>query len=147
MSIQEYQEGVKTKIASWHLGRKLIWIVSIALLCFIAYVAFYVYYPYSEGTRTGYLRKLSHKGFVFKTWEGELFMPGVASSVDGAQLVTGGNIFLFSVKRGDDQVIKDLQEAETNNTHPVTLHYKQYLKQFDWRGETVYFVDKVTKQQ
>ncbi len=147
MSIQEYQDGVKNRVASWHLMRKAMWILGIALVIGAAVAAFYIYYPYSDGSRTGYLRKLSHKGLAFKTWEGELFMPGAASSVDGSQVVTGGNIFLFSVKNGEDQVIKDLQEAEMNNTRPVTLHYKQYLKQFDWRGETTYFVDRVTKQQ
>ncbi len=146
MSIQEYQEGVKDRVASWHLKRKLMWILGIALLCLVAYVVFYVYYPYSEGTRTGYMRKLSHKGMVFKTWEGELQMPGITSAADGNQMVTGGNIWLFSVKRGEDQVVKDLQDAEASNAR-VTLHYTQYLKQFEWRGETVYFVDKVTKQQ
>ncbi|MBL7815183.1 MAG: hypothetical protein JNL70_09235 [Saprospiraceae bacterium] len=145
MSIQEYQEGLKSKVASWHLGRKLIWAGVIVLLFFIAYAAFYIYYPYSEGTRTGYIRKLSHKGMVFKTWEGELQMPGITSAADGNQMVTGGNIWLFSVKRGEDEVVKGLQEAEATNQR-VTLHYVQYLKQFQWRGETVYFIDKVTKQ-
>ncbi len=146
MSIQEYQSGVKDRVTSWHLKRKLFWFLGIALLCFAVYVAFYVYYPYSEGTRTGYMRKLSNKGFVYKTWEGELQMPGITSAADGREMVTGGNIWLFSVKRGEDQVVKDLQDAEASNAR-VTLHYTQYLKQFDWRGETVYFVDKVTKQQ
>lgn len=146
MSIQEYQTSLKDRVASWNLFRKAMWILGIALLCFIAYVVFYVYYPYSEGTRTGYMRKLSHKGMVFKTYEGELQMPGITSAADGNQMVTGGNIWLFSVKRSEDQVVKDLQDAEANNLR-VTLHYTQYLKQFDWRGETVYFVDKVTKQQ
>jgi hypothetical protein len=147
MSIQEYKESLKDRIASWHLFRKAMWILGIALVIGIAVAAFYIYYPYSDGTRTGYLRKLSHKGLAFKTWEGELFMPGAVSPGDASQVVTGGNLFMFSVRNGDDQVIKDLQDAEAHNTHPVTLHYKQYLKQFDWRGETTYFVDKVTKQQ
>lgn len=146
MSIQEYQSEVKDRVTSWHLKRKLMWFLGIALLVLITIAAIYVYYPYSEGTRTGYMRKLSHKGMMFKTWEGELQMPGITSAADGNQMVTGGNIWLFSVKRGEDQVIKDLQEAEASNTR-VTLHYKQYLKQFEWRGETVYFVDKVAKQQ
>jgi hypothetical protein len=146
MSIQEYGENVKGRVASWHLLRKAAWILGIALLCFIGYVAFYVYYPYSEGTRTGYLSKLSHKGIVFKTWEGQLQIPGITASTDQSQLEAGGNMWLFSVKRGEDNVIKDLQDAEANHTR-VTLHYTQYLKQFQWRGETVYFVTKVTKQQ
>jgi hypothetical protein len=121
------------------------WVLAIALLCFVGYVAFYVYYPYSSGTRTGYMRKLSYKGFLFKTYEGELQMPGITSAADGNQMVTGGNIWLFSVKRSDDEVVKALQEAEAAGSR-VTLHYTQYLKQFQWRGETPYFVTKVTKQ-
>lgn len=146
MAIQEYEKSMKDRIASWHIMRKVFWILGIALLCFAAYVAFYIYYPYSDGTRTGYLRKLSHKGMVFKTYEGELQMSGFPAPVDGSSVVTGGNVWLFSVKRGDDQVVKDLQEAEAHNQR-VTLHYTQYLKQFDWRGETVYFVTKVVPQQ
>ena len=146
MAIQEYEKSMKERIASWHIMRKIFWILGIALLCFGAYVAFIVYYPYSTGTRTGYMRKLSHKGMVFKTYEGELQMPGITSAADGNQMVTGGNIWLFSVKRGDDEVVQALQTAEANNAR-VTLHYTQYLKQFEWRGETVYFVTKVTPQQ
>lgn len=146
MAIQEYEKSLKDRIASWHIMRKIFWILGIALVCFGAYVAFIVYYPYSTGTRTGYMRKLSHKGMVFKTYEGELQMPGITSAADGNQMVTGGNIWLFSVKRGDDEVVQALQTAEANNAR-VTLHYTQYLKQFEWRGETVYFVTKVTPQQ
>ena len=146
MAIQEYGKSLKDRIASWHIMRKIFWILGIALVCFGAYVAFIVYYPYSTGTRTGYMRKLSHKGMVFKTYEGELQMPGITSAADGNQMVTGGNIWLFSVKRGDDEVVSALQAAEANNAR-VTLHYTQYLKQFEWRGETVYFVTKVTPQQ
>lgn len=146
MAIQEYGKSLKERIASWHIMRKIFWILGIALVCFGAYVAFIVYFPYSTGTRTGYMRKLSHKGMVFKTYEGELQMPGITSAADGNQMVTGGNIWLFSVKRGDDEVVQALQTAEANNAR-VTLHYTQYLKQFEWRGETVYFVTKVTPQQ
>jgi len=38
-------------------------------------------WSYSEGTRAGYLQKFSHKGWICKTWEGELALttvPGVA---------------------------------------------------------------------
>jgi uncharacterized protein YwgA len=147
MSIQEYQDRAKAEVKSWKLMRKFIWICVIALLAFAAYAAFYIYYPYSDGTRTGVLRKLSHKGYVFKTWEGELQMPGaIISQGSNDPMMSNSGTFQFSVERGDDAVIQALQEAEQKGSR-VTLHYKQYLKQFDWRGETVYFVDKVTIQQ
>ena len=146
MSIQEYEKSMKDRVSSWHLMRKFFWILGIALLCFMAYAAFYVYYPYSEGTRTGTIRKLSHKGMFIKTWEGELQMSGLTTPIDINQFPGGGNVWLFSVKRGDDEVIKGLQDSEASGNR-VTLHYTQYLKQFFWRGETVYFVTQVTKQQ
>ena len=146
MSIQEYGTSFKDRVSSWHLMRKAAWILAIALVCYGAYWAFFINYSYSDGTRTGFLRKLSHKGMVFKTWEGELQMSGIPAPVEQGQLATGGNVWLFSVKSGDEQVIKDLQDAEARNVR-VTLNYTQYLKKFVWRGETEYFVTKVTPQQ
>jgi hypothetical protein len=144
MSIQEYQERAKAEVKSWRLLRKFIWLCVIALIGFIAYAAFYIYYPYSEGTRTGIMRKLSHKGFVFKTWEGELQMPAaiISQGATNDPMMTNAGTWQFSVERGEDEVIKKLQEAEQKG-----MHYKQYLKQFDWRGETVYFVDNVLISQ
>ena len=46
--------------------------VTIIILAFASYFAFVYYVPYSEGVRSGELIKISHKGVVFKTWEGEL---------------------------------------------------------------------------
>ena len=146
MSIQEYQDSAKSTIASWHLMRKFFWIVGILAVCFAIYAALIVYYPYSEGTRTGILQKLSHKGYVIKTWEGELQMRGVLAGQDPNMMNMGGNIWQFSVGRGEDAVIQALQAAEAKGAR-VTLHYTQYSRQFDWRGETVYFVTKVTEAQ
>jgi hypothetical protein len=146
MSIQEYQDRAKNEVASWHLMRKFFWLLALFIVGFAIYAAAIVYYPYSEGTRTGVLQKLSHKGYIIKTWEGELQMRGIMTPQDGASMNLGGNIWSFSVGRGEDAVIQALQAAEAKGTR-VTLHYTQYSRQFDWRGETVYFVDKVTEAQ
>jgi hypothetical protein len=92
------------------------------------------------------LQKLSHKGYVIKTWEGELQMRGVIMPQDGTPMNMGGNIWQFSVGRDKDAVIQALQNAESKGSR-VTLHYTQYSRQFDWRGETVYFINKVTDAQ
>jgi hypothetical protein len=146
MSIREYQRDAKATIASWNLRRKFFWALAILILGVVAYYSFYIFYPYSEGTRTGYVRKLSHKGFVFKTWEGELQMPmtTAAAPTDGSQMALGGNVWSFSVSSSNKQVIQSLQKAEQAGAR-VTLHYTQYLKQFDWRGETVYFINQVSQ--
>jgi hypothetical protein len=146
MSIQDYQDRAKSEVASWHLMRKFLWIVALLVVGFSIYAAAVVFYPYSEGTRTGVLQKLSHKGYVIKTWEGELQMRGVITPQDGSPMNMGGNIWQFSVGRGQDGVIQALQNAEAKGSR-VTLHYTQYSRQFDWRGETVYFVNQVTDAQ
>jgi hypothetical protein len=146
MSIQEYQDRAKNEVASWHLMRKFFWLVALAFIVFAIYAAFIVYWPFSEGTRTGVMQKLSHKGYVIKTWEGELQMRGVITPQDGSPMNMGGNIWQFSVGRGEDGVIQALQNAEAKGAR-VTLHYTQYSRQFGWRGETAYFVTKVTEAQ
>ena len=51
------------------------------ILLFVLYTMAALSWSYSEGTRAGYLQKFSHKGWICKTWEGELALttvPGVA---------------------------------------------------------------------
>jgi hypothetical protein len=60
----------------WLVGALLL-----PLLGFAAYLAFVLNWSYSDGERAGYLQKFSRKGWVCKTYEGELAMttvPGVA---------------------------------------------------------------------
>ena len=128
-----------------HWKRRLWTIVALLVLAGIAYTAFVLWFPYSTGERTGVVRKVSQKGIAFKTWEGELQMPGIIQGTDQSQMnqmITGGNVWEFSIERGNDGVVKAIQEAEAKGNR-VTLHYKQYLKQFQWRGETTYFITSV----
>jgi hypothetical protein len=142
MSYDNLGQSLKARIASWHLRKKFFWILGIALLSFIVWLLVILYYPYSEGTRTGVIRKLSHKGYIFKTWEGELQMSGIPVPSDANQVVTGGNVWSFSVDASNGEVIQALQKAESSGGR-VTLHYIERLKQFDWRGDTKYFVKRV----
>ena len=87
MSISEIKDGVNTRIAALHLRRKFFWLLAIILLGVAIYSAIILYYPYSDGTRTGLLRKFSHKGYVFKTWEGELQMSAVMVPNDASGAV------------------------------------------------------------
>ncbi len=144
MSISELKSGVSDRISALHLRRKFFWILAILGLGLAIYSAIILYYPYSEGTRSGILRKLSHKGFIFKTWEGELQMSAVMVPSPTDDNIAGGNIWLFSVK--DDATIKSLQEAEVTGKR-VNLHYKEHLKALFWRGDTRYFVDGVSVVQ
>jgi hypothetical protein len=143
MSIQEYSESLKNRVASWRLKKKLAWATALVLLGLVAWVLIILYYPYSDGTRTGIVRKLSYKGYVFKTWEGELQMSGFLTPMDGTQIATGGNLWNFSVDNDRQDVVNVLKEAESTGKR-VTLHYVERLRQFDWRGDTKYFIDGVS---
>ncbi|MEO0044061.1 MAG: hypothetical protein RL329_3509 [Bacteroidota bacterium] len=135
MSIQDYTEKAKDELSSWNLLRKFIILASVAAFCFLIWGLFLMYYNYSSGSRGGIVRKLSHKGFIFKTWEGELDMTNYAA-------MGANNIWYFSVCEDEAEVIKQLQDAEANHKR-VSLYYKEKLRKFAWRGETKYFIDKV----
>ncbi len=107
----------------------------------ILVVLFVIYYfnymaVYSEGNRAGTLIKFSKKGWLFKTYEGELNQGGVANPVPGTAMVN--QIWKFSVKK--DAVADELMKMEGK---VVRLHYRQYNKMLPWEGETQYLVNDV----
>lgn len=93
-------------------------------------------WTYSEGTRAGQLIKVSKKGVVFKTHEGELNMGGLrmGTANDGLE----GNLWQFSVL--DDDVLDALISAEGQR---VKLSYKERYKAMPWQGNTNYFITEV----
>lgn len=129
-----------------HWKRRMWTIIVLLLLAGIAYAAFILWFPYSKGERTGIVRKISEKGIAFKTWEGELVSPGGSITMNDQSQANNatlnGQVWAFSVEKDNDAVIKAIQQAEAKGNR-VTLHYKQYLKQVDWRGESTYFITGV----
>ncbi len=89
---------------------------------------------FSSGSRSGQLMKLSRKGYVLKTYEGQLFL-GVY--VPGQPAMAPGNIWEFSVK--NRAVYNDIQRLEGQQ---VRLYYKEHFRTFPWQGDTRYFVYK-----
>lgn len=88
---------------------------------------------YSEGARSGVLIKISRKGFVFKTYEGELALSGVGGYI--VQPGSQGNVWNFSVKNR-----KTYEKMQAFEGRSVSLKYKQKLRTFFWEGETEYLV-------
>lgn len=109
----------------------LIITTTIIILSISGYFTFTYYATYSEGVRSGELIKFSHKGFIFKTWEGEI-----------SQGISGTKIFAFSVLDSDPKVISDLQELEGQY---VKLSYVEKYKTFSWWGDSRYFIKEVKK--
>lgn len=115
---------------------KLFLILTIILLIAMAVGAYFLFGSFSNGTRAGVVIKMSKKGVIFKTYEGELNTGGFADS-DG-QLTS--SIWAFSVV--DDQVVRDLSDAELSGQR-VKLHYNEKFYKLFFRGDTKYFVNKV----
>lgn len=114
---------------------KLVVLVGLALVAlFVGFVAFTLWWSYSDGERAGVLQKFSRRGYVFKTWEGELAM----STVPGVAPV----LWEFSCR--DEAVANRLESAVGRR---VTLHYAQHpWVPVSWFGETEYFVTDLTIQ-
>jgi uncharacterized protein YpmS len=106
----------------------------------ISFLFFLLFANYSEGTRTGYVTKISHKGFIFKTYEGELNF-----GFFGESSTTGKpheNVWYFSVKNA--KVAAEVEKASKIG-NKVTLYYKQKYLKISIRGETDYIVYKVER--
>jgi len=130
MSVQYDQ--VKQKAGKF--ARRTLWILlAVGLLTFIGYFI-YRTYTISEGTRTGMLFKISKKGVVFKTYEGQLHL-------GGSTILTTQSTWDFSVK--DGAVYQQMQRFEGKN---VKLHYKEVVDAFPWQGDTDYIVYMVEAQ-
>jgi len=57
---------------------KLFWAICCMLITvFVVSGVAGVYYGYSEGTRTGDIYKFSQKGWIYKSWEGEMYLGGI----------------------------------------------------------------------
>lgn len=114
--------------------------VALITLVFLILVGFIYYFicgmSYSDGTRSGILTKVSRKGFIFKTYEGELNIGGVNQ---GEGTIMPLTIFKFSTTK--KQIYDSL---EVYQGRKVVLKYRQVIKNFFWQGDTDYFVDHVS---
>jgi len=106
--------------------------ITILLVSAIALFSLYVYmalnWSYSSGERAGFLQKVSHKGWICKTWEGELSLVAMPGSAPEK--------FLFTVR--DEAVAQKVRDAAGKR---VTLNYEQHKGlPSSCFGDTEYFV-------
>ena len=131
-SAEEVHAGEAPRVVSRH---RLPWILAgvviVPVIVFTLYAGIVLHWSYSKGARAGVLQKFSEKGWICKTWEGELAMttvPGVAPT-----------LWTFSVRdaRTAEQISARLGQR-------VMLHYTEHrgvpTKCF---GDTQYYVDSV----
>ena len=78
------------KKSGWRKAKRwLLVALATPVLLFILYTVFAYNWSYSDGDRSGILRKFSRKGWLCKTWEGELAMTTVPGSHAGTLGVHG----------------------------------------------------------
>ena len=102
------------------------------LLAASAYLLFCYHFTYSQGESVGFVQKLSYKGWICKTWEGEQIralavMPAIPEK------------FAFTVR---DSTVADQINASIGQK--VVLQYEQHKGLPTCFGETAYFITKVT---
>jgi hypothetical protein len=90
----------------------LIGLVAVAIGVGALWTLITLTFSYSDGDRVGYVQKFSHKGWLCRTWEGELAMTPVPGAAP--------EIFPFTVR--DPNVVKQIHDAEGKR---VALHYKE----------------------
>ena len=108
-------------------------LISVILIVTVIYFSFIYFATFSEGIRSGELIKISKKGVLVKTWEGEI-----------SQGISGAQIFSFSVEDKYKDVIADLEKYQGRY---VKLNYVERYKTLFWLGDSKYFITKVTEEQ
>ncbi len=105
-------------------------IIGVPILVLI-YIWVMFSYSYSKGERVGYIQKFSNKGWVCKTWEGELAMANLPGAMP--------QIFEFTVR--DPQTAARINDSLGKR---VRIHYEQHLGlPTTCFGDTTYFVNGV----
>lgn len=110
----------------------LLTIVVVPVVIFSLWTWVTLGYVYSTGERAGYVQKLSKKGWLCKTWEGELNMVSPPGSMTP-------QIFSFTVR--SDSIASILEQDIGKR---VSLTYEQHRAvPLSCFGETEYFVSNV----
>jgi len=97
-------------------------ILGVALYLFVA-----TRWSYASGERAGYVQKFSKKGWVCKTWEGEIAMANLPGALP--------EVFAFTVR---DEAVAAQINAQLGAR--VVLAYEQHLGLPSCFGETSYWV-------
>ncbi len=116
-----------------HWGKlTLLLLIVVPSLLFTIWAGITLTYTYSSGERAGFVQKLSKKGWVCKTWEGELAMVNMPGAMS--------QMFTFTVR--GDSLAEAINQAMSKGR--VVLYYEEHRGvPTSCFGETGYFVKRV----
>ncbi|HYR26314.1 MAG TPA: hypothetical protein VEQ09_10825 [Aquabacterium sp.] len=111
--------------------KRLVLFLLVVIGLVVAWFAVFLHWSYSSGERAGWVQKLSYKGWLCKTWEGEqalVTQPGAVAEK-----------FYFTVH---DEAVADV--INQNMGKRVALHYEEKVGlPTSCFGDTRYFVTRV----
>lgn len=142
-SVDRVEKKISTSVSSGvkktksFVRKLLLWSLLLGIVAAGIYLL-YANYTYSEGTRAGDLIKISKKGYVFKTYEGQLKLGGIDLQNQDEGL---SDTWSFSVK--DPEIVRQLEALQGEK---VILRYKEINQAMPWQGETNYFIYEVMDQ-
>lgn len=111
--------------------KKFITFLILALILFALYTWAVLTWSYSQGERAGFVQKISYRGWICKTWEGELAMINIPGTLTEK--------FNFTVK--DEAVVKKINASLGKK---VTLIYEEHVGiPSSCFGDTGYFIKDV----
>jgi lysophospholipid acyltransferase (LPLAT)-like uncharacterized protein len=106
-------------------------VLIVPLIVFALYTWSALTWTYSSGERAGFVQKLSKKGWICKTWEGEMALVSIPGTMSEK--------FYFTVR--DDSIAARINQSMGKR---VALTYKQHKGiPTSCFGETEYFVADV----
>jgi len=116
--------------------KKFALVLLLAIILIVSLGIYWKYsFTYSEGYRAGLLQKISYKGNIFKTYEGEMILSSIQSN---ANVALASEKFFFSVI--NKEVALQLEKMQGGS---VVVHYCEKNGTLPWRGESTYLVDSV----
>lgn len=108
--------------------KSFVWKILLVILLIVSLLVYWFYFNvYSDGDRKGTLIKLTTKGNVFKTVEGEMWL--------SCRQMMNAERFYFSIT---DRALADSLSSMQDECLQVT--YKQHRKSLPWRGDSEYIV-------
>ena len=111
--------------------KMIFWLLLVPIVLVTLYFAVVLNWNYSAGERAGWVQKLSRKGWLCKTWEGEMAMVSMPGAIPEK--------FLFTVR--DDAVAESINKVMGKR---VTLHYEEKVGlPTTCFGDTRHFVNRV----
>jgi hypothetical protein len=123
--------GPQARTGRWSCVLYAAGLLAVASACVAGWIALALSYSYSEGDRAGYVQKFSRKGWVCKTWEGELAMANLPGAMP--------EIFAFTVR---DEAVAARVTASMGQR--VALRYEEHRGlPTTCFGDTVHFVTDV----